>query len=186
MNRAIWLLPVPLAAIVVASFVGAPRSAPSSQPAEPVRAAPVADAPTWVATRTPPHPPEHASAPGPLVRRDPAMPKPMTPGRAALAESHPPIVATLSIDQLGTPRERLLASRGATEARQAQLDRLGDRTATHLEKLREQRRHASGEERAKLDETIRVLEKNQSLRSRVVKATVHVPARPGTEILGGR
>jgi hypothetical protein len=99
-------------------------------------------------------------------------------------DSHVPVVATLSVDQLGSPRERLLAAHGTGEARQAQLDRLSDRTAAHLEKLRTERAQATGEERARLTRTIENLERNQSMRRRVMGTTVHVAARPGTSAVG--
>ena len=109
----------------------------------------------------------------------------MTESRAALIEeSHIPVVATLSVDQLGSPREQLLAAQGPSEARQAQLNRLSDRTQAHLEKLRAERDQATGDERARLTRTIKTFEKNESLRGRVLRATVRVPARPGTSIAG--
>ena len=184
MKRAVWLLPVPLLAIAVA--VLAPRApgrrAPVKPVAEETKPATVATAPTWVATKIPPRPPRAALLAA--AQRDPREPKPMTRSREALLDSRVPVVAALSVDQLGSPRERPLAARGGGEARQAQLDRLNDRPAAHLEKLRAARNHATGEERARLTRAIKTLEKNQSLRSRVITATVHVPARPGTSIAG--
>ncbi|HVW25894.1 MAG TPA: hypothetical protein VHC69_11015 [Polyangiaceae bacterium] len=183
MNRALWLLPVPLAAIALAVLAPHdPARKPAASPETPAEPGAVTTAPTWVATKIPPRPPRTA-LPSAAPKAS-SGPKPMTQSREALLDSRPPIVATLSVDQLGSPRERLLAAQRVSEARQAQLDRLSDRTARHLEKLKAERAEATGEERAHLTRTIQTLEKNQSLRGRVMKPTVHVPARPGTQIAG--
>lgn len=183
MKRVLWLLPVPLAAIALA--VLAPHDAarkPAALPETPAEPGTVTTAPTWVATKIPPRPPRTAlPSAAPKVS---SGPKPMTESREALLDSRPPIVAALSVDQLGSPRERLLATQRVSEARQAQLDRLSDRTARHLEKLEAERADATGEDRVRLTQTIKALRKNQSLRGRVMKPTVHVPARPGTQIAG--
>jgi hypothetical protein len=179
-KRALWLLPVPLAAVALAVLtqrMPEPRAAApaADEPAQPVA---VTTGPTWVATKTPPRPPRGAlPAPAP---RETTGPKPITASREALMDSHPPVVATLSIDQLGSPRERLLATHGTGEARQAQLGRLSDRTAAYLEKLRAERAQATGDERTRLTQTIKTLERNQSMRTRIMTTGVHVPARPGT------
>ena len=184
MKRVLWLLPVPLAAVVVASLSRTPEraEAPDVASTAPQRAQPAAE--TWVTTTMPPRPSRAALvvAPGTAA----AGPKPMTEARTALQESRVPVVAPLSIDQLGTPRERLFAAtHGPSQARQAQLDHLSDRAASHLEHLRELRAHATTpEERTHLDQSIARVEKNQSYRARIVKSTVRSPARPGTSIAG--
>jgi hypothetical protein len=178
-KRVLWLLPVPLAAAAFAVYTQrAPEQRPQAPSAdEPARPAAAIAGPTWVATKAPPRPPRPLLAPKP---NETTGPKPVTASREALMDSHPPVVAPLSVEQLGSPRERLLAMHGTTEARQAQLDRLSDRTRARIETLQAERARATGEERARLTEQIKRLERNQAMRARITTAGVHVPARPGT------
>jgi len=179
-KRALWLLPVPLAAMALAVVTQhAPERTTRTPVAdEPPRPAAVSTGSTWVATKMPPRPPR-AALPAPAPH-EMAGPKPVTASREALMDSHPPVVAPLSVEQLGSPRERLLAMHGTTEARQAQLDRLSDRTAAHIERLRAEQARATGEDRARITTEIKRLERNQSMRARVMTTGVRVPARPGT------
>jgi hypothetical protein len=180
-KRALWLLPLPVVAIAVASFLGAPKNA-ARKPIETAAAtAPaVSTGPTWVATTTLPHPPRAALA---AAAARQAGPKPPTDARTALMDSHPPVVSTLALDQFSSPRERLFAAaHGASPARQAELDRLSGRTAAHLKRLEAARALATGEDRARLDQTIAKLERNQSYRAKVVKDAVHAPARPTSNV----
>ena len=101
MKRALWLLPVPLAAVALAALTQRlpELRAPAPAADEPAQPAAVTTGPTWVATKTPPRPPRAAL---PLLApRETTGPKPITPSREALMDSHPPVVAALSIDQLG-------------------------------------------------------------------------------------
>ncbi len=116
-----------------------------------------------------------------------AAAKPATESRAALSESSMPVVAALSIDRQGSPREQLLtALHGPSESRVAQLDRLDDRARAHLARLREQRAAARGDERARLDQAISLVERNQAFRERVITPTVHSDARPGATRMSSR
>jgi hypothetical protein len=135
---------------------------------------------TWVAT-APARGVPHAAI---LAAAAPKTgPKPATESRTALMESKVPVVAALSIDNVGsvgTPRERLLQqSRGASETRQVQLDNLSDRAAAYLARLEAERVHATGEERARIDRNIAAVKRNQSFRGRIVTTTGHAPVRPG-------
>ncbi len=179
MKRVLWLLPVPLAAMAFAVHAQrAPeRRAPATAPDEPAQRAAAIAGPAWVATKAPPRPPRALPAPRP---NEATGPKPVTASREALMDSHPPVVAALSVEQLGSPRERLLAMHGTTEARQAQLDRLSDRTRARIEQLKTERAQATGDDRARLTEQIRRLERNQAMRGRIMTTGVHLPARPGS------
>jgi hypothetical protein len=178
-KRALWLLPVPLAALALSLFTQREpeRRVPAPAADEPARPAALSTSSTWVATKIPPRPPRALTAPGAKATTEP---KPITASRQALMDSHPPVVATLSVEQLGSPRERVLAMHGTTEARQAQLDRLSSRTAARIERLQAERAQATGEDRARLTDEIKRLERNQSMRARVMTTGVHVPARPGS------
>ncbi len=106
--------------------------------------------------------------------------KPMTAARSALAASHPPIVASRSIDQLGSPRERLVAMRRAPDAtRAAQRDALGGRTRAHIDALKAQLATAQGADRARLEDELARFEKNDRYRSRMIPSTVRASTRPG-------
>jgi hypothetical protein len=122
--------------------------------------------------------------PSPVVEQ-PAGGKAMTPARSALNDSRPPVVAGLSIDLQGSPREQLLRARTQRidPARSAQLDRLRERSRARINVLREQLATAEGAERAELEAQLAVLESNDAWRSRVVSPTVRSASRPGSERL---
>ena len=167
MKRALWLVPIPIAALAFAMFTDRPEpqvehAAAVTKPS-PALPAPASDS-TWVATipnRAAPRAVAAAAAPK-------AGPKPPTESRTALLESRVPVAPELSIDNLGTeqsPRERLLSQgRGASKTRQVQLDTLSDRANAHLARLQADRARATGEERA-----------------RIVTTTGHAPLRPGAK-----
>jgi hypothetical protein len=180
-KRTLWLVPIPVAVTLIAAF--ALRSDPKATskkdaPEAPAHTAPAVASPTWVATTTV-RPAPRLDLPM-LPDRAAQGPKPPTDSRTALAESHMPVVAALSIDRLGSPRERLLAEkRGVNEARQAQLDHLSGRAQAHIARLEAERAMATGADRKRLDDTLAKLKKNESMRSRAIIATVHSPMRPG-------
>jgi hypothetical protein len=178
-KRALWLLPVPVVAIIAASLVRAPHQTGPAAHAAVAPSEPAATATsTWVTTTTLPHPP-HAAVVAAQARA--RGPKPLTDSRTALMDSRPPAVSTLAIDQFTSPRDRLFAAtHGASETRQEQLDRLSDRAKAHLERLEAARAQATGDERVRLDRTIARVEQNQAYRAKVVKNVVHAPARPAS------
>jgi len=183
-KRALWLLPVPVAALALAMFADRPEPpvehAPAVTKPSPSPPATAATDSTWVAvvpTRTAPRAVAATAAP------PKTGPKPPTESRTALMDSRVPIAPALSIDNVGTPgtaRERLLAqSRGPSESRQVQLDRLSDRADAYLARLNAQRAQATGEERARIDRDIAAIKRNQAFRARIVTTTGHAPVRPG-------
>lgn len=109
--------------------------------------------------------------------------KTMTQARAALQDSRPPVVAGLSIDLQGTPRERLLDARTRRigESRAAQLDRLQGRSRARIALLREQLETATGARREELERQLQIMEHTDAWRSRVVSPTVRRDTRPGSE-----
>jgi hypothetical protein len=181
MKRALWMLPLPAAALAFALL-----SHRQPTPVEPAAAVttPATGAatgtvtgPTWVATLPARNTPRAVVAP---VAPPRSGPKPPTESRTALMESKVPVVPAMSIDHVGTPREQLLQERrGASESRQVQLDQLSDRTAAYLARREAERSHATGEERARIDRNIATIKRNQSFRARIVTTTGRVPVRPG-------
>lgn len=109
-----------------------------------------------------------------------AAPRKSSAARDALERSAPPVVAALSIDLLGSPRERLLAMRGApAPARADQLDTLSDRTRAHIKALEQALATASGPERARIEQDLATFQKNDRYRSRLISPTVRSSTRPG-------
>jgi hypothetical protein len=182
-KRALWLVPIPIAALAFAMFTDRPEpqvehAAAVTKPS-PASPAPASDS-TWVATIP------NRTAPRAVAAAVPkAGPKPPTASRTALLESRVPVAPALSIDNLGTeqsPRERLLSQgRGASETRQVQLDTLSNRANAHLARLQAERALATGEERARIDRDIAAIKRNQSFRARIVTTTGHAPLRPGAK-----
>ncbi|HVU02846.1 MAG TPA: hypothetical protein VHE30_13895 [Polyangiaceae bacterium] len=110
-------------------------------------------------------------------------PKPVTEGQQALTESKIPALAALSIDRQGSPREWLSSTaRPDRASRDAQLGTLSTRARAHLNALRD-RRAASTDpvERARLDDAIRTIERNEAERSAIVSRTVRDESRPFAE-----
>ena len=181
MKRALWLLPLPAAALAFALLSQKPPApaGPAEAVTTPATGATTATVtgPTWVATVPTRNTPRAIISPEAPPRTGP---KPPTESRTALMESKVPVVPAMSIDHVGTPREQLLQERrGASESRQVQLDQLSDRAEAYLARLRAERAHATGEERARIDRNIASIKRNQSFRARIVTTTGHVPVRPG-------
>ena len=184
MKRALWLAPIPIAALAFAMFTDRPepRVEHAAALTEPSPASPAAANDSTLVATAPSRPAPRAVIAAAASPR--TGPKPPTESRTALLESRVPVVPALSIDNVGTPgtpRERLLAERrgGASEMRQVQLDRLSDRADAYLARLKAERTHATGEERARIDRNIAAIKRNQSFRARIVTTTGHAPVRPG-------
>jgi hypothetical protein len=182
-KRALLMLGVPVIAIAVAVCTRrapVPEARPWEPRAEQPRATPAANA--WVATM--PSRPVHAEAPPERAPEPlhPAGPKPATDSRTALMESRVPALAVAALQQVDSPRQRLLAqSRGPGESRIAQVSRLSERSQDALARLRAARAGAQGEQRARLDRAIHAIERNQGYRTRIVAGRPPPPmGRAGT------
>jgi hypothetical protein len=176
------LMLVGAAAIAIGAWVALYRSdsAPSSRATAPSEQSALAEEQAEQAEE-----PElvQPPAPEPPPAAFPRSGKPLTESRAALVDSRPPVVAGLSIDRQGSPREQLLLAkkRRLRPDRDAQLSRLSGRTRARIEALRSELETAQGADRERLEQELAVLEKNDAWRSRILATTVRSDSRPGSE-----
>ncbi|MEB2324042.1 MAG: hypothetical protein OZ921_16135, partial [Sorangiineae bacterium] len=130
-----------------------------------------------------------ARVPGGALGAEPARPrdvarpaeKPLTPSRRALSASSPPVVPALAVDELGTPRERLLAepARALPAARAAQLGTLSRRASARIAALEAALERATGAEREAISSDLAALRKNERYRARLLPGAAPAPTRPG-------